>query len=94
MRYDTGPCALCPITRFICFWGELRPYATWRRVVVLLCGLLGVVGIGTLFWYFATREDAWSLWVFGAPFFLFFALGVVGAAWGCNSCVVRLYGDV
>jgi hypothetical protein len=92
MRYDTGPCALCPITRFICFWGELHPYATWRRVVVLLCSLLGVGGIGTLFWYFATREDAWSVWVFGAPFFLFVALAwwvqpgaVIHALCGCMA---------
>jgi hypothetical protein len=90
----TDPCHLCPTTRILCFWGELRPYAPWRRFAVIVLSTLFLIGIGVLAWQFAGHANQWVLWIVGIPVLLFSILGVLVAFWGCNACVMRLYGEV
>lgn len=94
MNNQPSPCRLCPTVRFVCFWGELRPYAGWRRLAVLIAASIFAIGIPTVLWLTANHPNAWELWLIAVPLFLFSVLGLLGAIWGCNSCVVRLYGDV
>jgi hypothetical protein len=87
-------CAFCGTTRFICFWGELQPYRRWRRASLFLLSVALVGGIGTLFYFFVSHGDNWILWLVGLPGLLLALLGVFVSLWGCESCVVRLHGDV
>jgi len=93
MNHHPSPCRLCPAVQFVCFWGELRPHAKWRRWVVLISASIFAIGIPPLLWFSASNPNAWGLWLFAVPLFLFSILGLLGAIWGCDSCVIRLYGD-
>jgi hypothetical protein len=90
----SAACHLCSTTRFICFWGELRPYRPWRRVSLLICSLAIACGIAALFHFFFGRPGNWFVWAIAAVMFPISILGMLAAIWGCNSCVVRLHGDV
>ena len=88
----TGFCPLCPATGFICFWGELKPYAPWRRWVLLACSVLLAALFGGILW-FSSPELHWVLWVISVSMVLISGLGVATSVVGCERCVVRLYGD-
>ncbi len=66
---QTSPCTFCPATKFICFWGELRPYAPWRRWVLLACSVLLTILFGGIIWFF-TEKLNWILWLISVPMFL------------------------
>lgn len=90
--YQTSPCPFCPATKAICFWGELRPYAPWRRWVLLACSVLLAVLFGGIMWYFTTKLN-WLLWLISVPMFPVSLLGIAVSISGCERCVVRLFGD-
>jgi len=87
-------CLFCATARFICFWGELRLYRPWRRISLFVCSLAIAAGIAALFHFFFARPGNWLVWAIAAIMFPVSILGMLAAFWGCNSCIVRLHGDV
>jgi hypothetical protein len=45
-------------------------------------------------WFVADEPRAWVLWLVCMPLGLLAIAGLASAIWGCNSCVVRVWGDV
>jgi len=85
-------CGFCRTTRVLCFWGMLRPYEPGSRVLLFACSLLLAAGIGVSCW--PLDEQTASMWILGGILFLVSALGLLVALFGCESCVVRMRGDV
>lgn len=89
-----GECAYCPIVKRVSFWGERTTYAPWKRTVVFIIAAFFVLGISAVLWLGWSRPNMWAFALIGVPLLLVMALGAIVAIWGCNSCVVRMYGDV
>ena len=95
MENTVSSCGLCRVVRNLSFSGQRQPYEPWRRAaLVFVCSVL-LVGSATLLWVIAARPDytAVFLRVVCIAFSPLFVLGIVAGARGCNSCVVRLYGE-
>ena len=90
---DASPCRFCPVTRFICFWGEINPYAPWRRSVLLVCSLLLTALYAGVMWFYGGEMNLF-LWLISVPMLLVSLLGIAASLAACERCVVRLYGDV
>jgi hypothetical protein len=83
------------VVRNLSFSGERRPYEPWRRAaLVLVCAALLVASL-TLIWVLVPRSDPTAVFlrVVCVAFTPLFALGIAAGVRGCNSCVVRLYGE-
>ena len=93
MQIPSSPCHLCPTTKAICFWGELRPYATWRRIIVGVGGFVIAAFCSWFIWQFHARESGLFVWALGLPLGAVGLLGVAASVVGCDRCVVRLYGS-
>jgi hypothetical protein len=80
------------VTRVVCFWGELTPYATWKRRLLPVFSLVPIL-LGAATWYFGGGWGGWLLEVLAGVVLLLGLLGIAAAIFGCNRCVVRLWGD-
>ena len=91
MNASHTSCSICPLTKFVCFWGELTVYARWRRVLIFFGSLLLLCLPLALFLY--EGPDSWMVYGLAAFLTLFSLLGLVSSIWGCNRCVVRMFGE-
>ena len=94
MRDRKSPFSLCPTLRVICFWGERSQYAPWKRTTLLIGSPLMFAAVVAAAWFVADEPRAWVLWLVCMPLGLLAIAGLASAIWGCNSCVVRVWGDV
>jgi hypothetical protein len=76
----------------VCFWGELAPYAPWKRKLLPWLALSLLVGIAACFYVVRREPNSWVILLVAAPVLLGAPLGIASAIWGCDSCVVRLWG--
>lgn len=44
-------------------------------------------------WPLHSQQNGLLVWAVSLPLFLFGVLGILACAFGCNRCVVRLYGS-
>ncbi len=91
MDRSNTSCKLCTITKFVCFWGELTTYARWRRVFMFFGSLLLLCLPVALFFY--EGPGSWIVYGLAAFLALFSLLGLVSSIWGCDKCVVRMFGE-
>jgi hypothetical protein len=93
VRNHQSDCALCPITEGLCFWGEQAPYTPVKR---LLLPLLSTVALALVVVVWSQREQPthWLVYVVSTILLAFGVTGLTSSLWGCNRCVVRLWGDV
>ena len=94
MQGRSIPCRYCTATKFICFWGELVDYKPWRRPVLLVLSILLTMGMFGLSWLIFFRPTAEVYLLISVPMALIGFLGCLVSVSGCDSCVVRLWGDV
>jgi hypothetical protein len=82
---------LCPVTEGLCFWGEAAPYNPWKRTL-LPC--LSLVALALVMTVWAQREGPtpWLVYVISTILVAFAAVGFASSLWGCNRCVVRVWG--
>ena len=57
---------------------------------MLLGSAIVSVGIFALLWLTASRDE-WTFWIIAVPLLLFMVLAFIASAWGCDSCVVRMW---
>jgi hypothetical protein len=93
MHSTSTPCRLCSVTKIVCFWGELRPYANWRRIFVGVAGAAMATFFTWFIWEFNNGGNGLLAWAIGLPMSALGIVGVMAAISGCNRCVVRLYGS-
>ena len=95
MHNSVSSCALCRVVRNLSFSGQRQPYEPWRRAALLLVCSALLVGSVTLLWITAARPEPTAVFlrVVSIAFAPLFMLGIAAGARGCNSCVVRLYGE-
>jgi hypothetical protein len=95
MQNPTSSCALCRVVRNLSFSGERQPYEPWRRAALLLVCSALLVGSAILLWAIAARPEPAAVFVriVCIAFTPLFVLGIAAGARGCESCVVRLYGE-
>ena len=83
---------MCAVTRVICFWGELTPYKRWKRVFAFF-GSLALVALSIAVVLFE-QPVTWFHIVLALGLGSFSSLGLIASIWGCNRCVVRMFGDI
>lgn len=87
-------CWACPAIRRICFWGELTPYRPWERPVLFLIGLGLFAGAGYFLLFTDEAQRSTVVRVLWPLLGVFGLLGAAIAIFGCDRCVVRMWGDV
>ena len=95
MHSPVSSCALCAVVRNLSFSGERRPYQPWRRAALLFVCAALLLGSIALLWAVGSRPEhtAVFLRVVCIAFAPLFLLGIAAGVRGCDSCVVRLYGE-
>jgi hypothetical protein len=95
MHNPVSSCALCRVIRNLSFSGERRPYQPWRRAALLLVCATPLVGSAALLWVVGSRPEPTAVFlrVVCIAFAPLFVLGIAAGIRGCDSCVVRLYGE-
>jgi hypothetical protein len=84
---------LCPITEGLCFWGERTSYTPWKRQLLPWLSLAAFTLLAVV-WLEQRRPPDWFIWVISTILLAFAVTGLASAFWGCNRCVVRVWGDV
>lgn len=95
MQNTASSCGLCRVVRNLSFSGQRQPYEPWRRAALLVVCAALLVGSAALLWVIAPRTEPTAVFlrVVCIAFAPLFMLGIAAGARGCNSCVVRLYGE-
>jgi hypothetical protein len=86
-------CPYCKVVNAICYWGP-RPYAKWKRWVLLACAVPFAVSVPAALWLFGWTEVDMGTSALLAPLFLLGILGVLVATHGCDACVARMFGEL
>lgn len=90
---DKSACPLCPVTEGLCFWGELKPYNPLQRKLLPWLSVVALTILAVV-WLEQRQPANWLVWVISTILLAFAATGLASAFWGCNRCVVRVWGDV
>lgn len=85
-------CRFCTVTSVVCYWGELTTYRPWKRVFAFF-GSLALLAISISVVLFE-QPLTWFYVVLALGLGLFSMLGLIASTWGCNRCVVRMFGNL
>ncbi len=86
-------CPLCPVTEGLCFWGELKPYNPWYRKLLPWLSVVALTIVAVV-WLEQRQPPNGLVFVISTILLAFAAAGFASAFWGCNRCVVRVWGDI
>jgi hypothetical protein len=93
VRSPESDCALCPITEGLCFWGEQAPYTLAKRRLLPFLSMVALALV-VVVWSQPQQPTHWLVYVLSTILMAFGVTGLTSYLWGCNRCVVRLWGDV
>ena len=82
-----------PCDRRAVFLGELTPYNPWQRRLLPWFSLVALVLLAIV-WLEQRQPANWLVFVLRTILLAFAITGLASARWGCNRCVVRVWGDV
>jgi hypothetical protein len=91
VHHSTSACPLCPITEGLCFWGEQAPHDPWKRKILPWLSM-AALALLLVAWVPQDRPPHWLAFVLSAVLLVFAAVGLASSLWGCNRCVVRVWG--
>ena len=94
-------CFLCRTSKAVCYWPVRRAYSPRRRIALFFASLLILLLPGGFFYLLATQpvlllaQTGWwlllGLSIIGTAMSL---MGIAASLWGCNGCVVRMFGTL
>ena len=94
MQPGETTCGLCATTRAVCFWGERTSYARWKRIMMLVISPLPLALAAALVYVSFGQSGSWFAWVLAVPVAAVGVFGFLAAIWGCDACVVRVWGEL
>ena len=80
------------MTEGLCFWGELTTYSPWKRWFLPWFSLVALALVAVV-WLEQRQPANWLVFVLSTILLAFAATGIASSIWGCNRCVVRVWGD-